>query len=220
MSEQVRVAASLWSVPSGSQAAEARRLREAGLGVFHWDTTDGVFARAGGFSADVAATMTEETGALAEAHLMVADPLAHLDAWTGFCELVVVHAEAEEWRAALDRIERRGSRPALALSPGTPADGVPSTELAVLTMSVVPGNAGAAFDESALTIVRSLREAAAHAPRLLGIDGGVTREIARRAVGSGSNWLVSGTDLVGSATPQDWLSEVRKLPCPSAPSAE
>ncbi|WP_405150067.1 hypothetical protein OG589_16575 [Sphaerisporangium sp. NBC_01403] len=209
MAERMRVAGSMWSVPPAARAGEAHRLREAGLEVLHWDTTDGVFAREGGFSVEAAAAMTAETGLRAEAHLMVTDPLARLDAWTGFCELVVVHAEAEGWRAALDRIERRGSRPALALSPGTPATSVPSRELAVLTMSVVPGEAGATFDESALATVRALREAASGAPRLLGLDGGVTRDIGIRAAATGAGWLVSGTDLFRSPAPRAWLSDVR-----------
>ncbi|MFS1302591.1 hypothetical protein [Streptosporangium longisporum] len=215
MAERMRIAGSLWSVPPAAQASEAHRLRDAGLDVLHWDTTDGVFAREGGFSAETAAVMTGESGMRAEAHLMVTDPLARLDAWTGFCELVVVHAEAEGWRAALDRIERRGSRPALALSRGTPATFVPSDELAVLTMSVVPGEAGATFDESALATVRALREAASGASRLLGLDGGVTREIGRRATAGGADWLVSGTDLFGSSTPRAWLSDVRGAQAPS-----
>ncbi|MEV6036814.1 hypothetical protein AB0L65_37075 [Nonomuraea sp. NPDC052116] len=209
MAERMRIAGSMWSVPKAAQVREAHRLRDAGLDVLHWDTTDGIFAREGGFSAEEAAAMTTETGMRGEAHLMVTDPLACLDAWTGFCELVIVHAEAEGWRAALDRIERRGSRPALALSPGTPVTSVPSNELAVLTMSVVPGQGGATFDESALATVRALRKAASGAPRLLGLDGGVTREIGSRAPAAGADWLVSGTDLFGSPTPRAWLSDVR-----------
>ncbi|PZG40900.1 hypothetical protein C1I98_22450 [Spongiactinospora gelatinilytica] len=197
----------MWSVPAGERLAEAVRLRDAGLTVLHWDLTDGVFARPGGFTADAARELTARTGLAAEAHLMVTRPLDHVDAWTGFCDLVVVHAEAYGWREAAARVEARGARPGLALSPGTPPTDAP-TELDVLVMSITPGHAGARFEDSAL---RSLRQARSSGlARMVGVDGGVTREAAMRAVAAGADWIVSGTALFGSRDPRAWLASVRR----------
>jgi ribulose-phosphate 3-epimerase len=203
----VRVAGSLWSVPSGEQPGAVERLRAAGLAHLHWDFSDGHFAAAGGFSADEARAMTAWSGLVAEAHLMAVRPLEHVDLWTDFCDVVVVHAEAEDWRAALRRIESRGARPALAISPGTPPAVAPSAELAVLTMSVQPGRGGSPFDRRSLSSVAALR--ASGPSRLLGMDGGVTQGLGTEAVAAGANWLVSGTDLFGTKTPERWLGSFR-----------
>jgi ribulose-phosphate 3-epimerase len=116
----LRVAGSLWSAPPQQVVDEAVRLAEAGLTCLHWDLTDGEFAVPGGFAADRAARVTAVAGVGAEAHLMVREPLAHIDAWTGFCELVTVHVESQRWCAAVDRIACRGAVPAVAVSPGPP----------------------------------------------------------------------------------------------------
>ena len=217
---RTRVAASLWSVPTADHLSTLQRLGESGLEVAHWDLTDGEFAKAGGFSADRARGLSAQVGVRAEAHLMVTRPMDHVDAWTDFCELVVVHAEANDWQDALQRIEARGARPALALSPGTPTSAVTSIELAVLIMSITPGQAGAQFDRSALTTVAELANtgtkthgATATASttagaRLIGLDGGVTASLGHEAVTAGANWLISGTDLCGSTVPRTWFASV------------
>ncbi|GAA2008121.1 hypothetical protein JL107_15985 [Nakamurella flavida] len=202
-----RVAVSLWSVPEPAQDPTLSTLRTAGLDHVHWDLTDGVFAAAGGFPADRARTLTAAHGLRAEAHLMVTDPLAHVDAWTDFCELVVVHAETPDHLAALRRIEKRGARAGLALSPGTPADVVPPGELAVLVMSIVPGQAGSTFTPSTLGTVRELRTG--DPDRLVGLDGGVQRRHLDDIRQAGASWLVSGTDLTGAGDPAGWLADAR-----------
>ncbi|QNN48945.1 hypothetical protein H9L10_11805 [Phycicoccus endophyticus] len=114
------VAGSLWSVPAADRPPALERLGAAGLRRLHWDRSDGRFAAAGGFTAAEALTLTEATGMAAEAHLMVTDPVAEVDPWTEFCDLVVVHAEAPGWQQALERVLGRGCRPGLAISPLTP----------------------------------------------------------------------------------------------------
>ncbi len=197
----LRTAASRWSVPPTDQPAEAERLAAAGVRHLHWDVTDGEFARAGGFDPDTASRLTAAAGVDAEVHLMVSDPLTHVDAWTDLCDLVVVHVEARGWREALHRIERRGARPAVALSPGTPTGTVPSGELATLVMSVLPGHGGSAFRPSTYDRLRALA-----GRRLLGVDGGVDRESGRLSRAAGATWLVSGTALLSSPDPAEWLA--------------
>jgi ribulose-phosphate 3-epimerase len=198
-----RVSGSLWSVPVDRQGAEAGRLAGAGLENLHWDLADGLFARSGGFDPDTARQLTEQTGVRAEAHLMVVDPLRHVDAWTAFCEIVVVHVEARYCEAALRRIERRGARPAVALSPGTPTSGLPSRDLDVLVMSVEPGCGGAAFIPGTYERIRSLV-----GPRLLGVDGGVGAAEARQSRAAGANWIVSGTALLRAEDPAEWIATI------------
>lgn len=189
----IEVAASLWSVPVAQQLDTATRLRDAGVRRLHWDTTDGRFAAAGGFSPTRAAELAGATGMTAEAHIMAENSAQDVDAWTDFCDLVIVHAESADWRSAVTRIEQRGCQPGLALSMQTASTIVPA-DMTALCMAIVPGAAGSAFDEDVLEKTAELR---ASAPtRRIGIDGGVQRRHADRAADAGVSWLVVGTDLV------------------------
>lgn len=193
----MRIAGSLWSVAPDDRLDTALRLRDAGLGRLHWDTTDGRFAAAGGFTPDDAAALAAQTGMTAEAHVMAHRSAREVDAWADFCDLVIVHVESDDWKDAVARIERRGVRAGLAVSPQTPATAVP-LDLPVLCMSIVPGQAGSTFDERVLAKLSALRDAAPARP--LGVDGGVRREHAEALAVAGADWAVVGTDLVFDGT--------------------
>ena len=189
----MQIAGSLWSVPADDRLATALRLRDAGLRRLHWDTTDGSFAAAGGFTPTAASELAAATGLTAEAHVMAHRSAPDVDAWAEFCDLVIVHIESDDWKNALDRIVRRGATPGLAVSPQTPAAAVPA-DVAVLCMSIVPGQAGSAFDTTVLGKLTALRTASP--ARRLGVDGGVRREHAEALAAAGADWAVVGTDLV------------------------
>lgn len=189
----MRIAGSLWSVPAEDRLTTALRLRDAGLRRLHWDTTDGSFAAAGGFPPDSAAELASATGLSAEAHVMAHRAGRDVDAWTTFCDLVFVHIESDDWQEALVRIERRGATPGLAVSPQTRAADVPA-DVAVLCMSIVPGQAGSAFDTAVLHKLTALRRASPD--RRLAVDGGVRRLHHVALASAGADWAVVGTDLV------------------------
>ncbi len=200
------VAGSLWSVAMEERLQAAQRLRAAGLRRLHWDMSDGRFAHPGGFTAPDALALTEATGLAAEAHIMAADPLKEVDAWTEFCDLIVVHAETHNWQRAVDRIAARNCTPGLAISPETPSAAVPS-ELAVLCMSITPGTAGSAFDDNVLTKLPPLRESSP--TRRIGLDGGVQRRHVHRAQRAGATWLVVGTDLFCKDGERRWADTLQ-----------
>lgn len=192
----IGVAGSLWSVPGPERTAVAAQLRAAGLRRAHWDTTDGRFAAAGGFTAAEAADLAAAAGFDSEAHVMAEHSATAVDAWADFCDVVFVHVESADWQEAATRVERRGAQPGLALSPGTPlavVEGLPA-DVPVLCMAITPGQAGSAFDLNVLERVAALRASAPE--RRIGIDGGVTRAHADAAAAAGADWVVVGTDLV------------------------
>lgn len=201
------VSGSLWSVAEDLQVEAALRLRTAGLRRLHWDMTDGHFANVGGFTAAEALAITERTGLIAEAHIMAERPVKEVDAWTDFCELIIVHAESNNWKESLDRIAQRGCLPGLAISPNTPVTIVPA-DIAVLCMSITPGTAGSAFQLSALAKVTSLRETSA--TRQIGLDGGVQRRHVERAIQAGASWVVVGTDLFTGDGEGRWVDMLGK----------
>lgn len=200
-SPSVTVAGSLWSVPPAQQLDAVAELGAAGLRRLHWDSTDGRFAAEGGFGPEEAGRISRATGTTAEAHLMAEEPTRVVDAWAEVCDTVVVHAESQDWQGAVRRLERRGCRPGLAISPGTSAEVVPDG-LAVLVMSVVPGRAGSTFDPGALAKVERLHTREPHRP--VGLDGGVRREHAEAALAAGATWLVVGTDIFSAGGAARW----------------
>ncbi|GAA1954290.1 beta/alpha barrel domain-containing protein [Microbacterium aquimaris] len=200
----VRVAGSLWSVPTAELGVEADRLAAAGLSVWHWDRADGSLGPSGGFSPETARELTRRTGLTAEAHLMLADPLPEIEEWATFCDVIVVHAESPVWREAHDRIRERGVRPGLAISPDDEVPPELEADVAVLVMTVSPGKAGSGFLEHRLPVLSTLE-----AHPLRGVDGSVDGERGMRARRHGANWLVSGTALTSATDPGQWLGTLR-----------
>lgn len=187
-----RVSASLWSVPVADLDREALRLADAGLRTWHWDRADGTLGPAGGFTAAEARRLAELTGLASEAHLMLADPLAELDEWIEFCEVVVVHASCSGAAEALERVAAAGRRGALAFSPGDPLEQHAASGIDALVMSVDPGHGGATFLPESLDRIAQL----APGRERVGVDGGVTADLARDARSAGATWIVSGTALL------------------------
>lgn len=196
----LRIAGSLWSVPRSDLRAEAERLVAAGLRVWHWDRADGSLGPAGGFSAAQAAEIGAATGIRSEAHLMLTDPRPELAAWTAFAELVVVHAESPHWRESVDMIRTHGANAGVAVSPASTIPEDLGEDLAVLIMTVAPGNAGAGFLADRLAL---LHELSSHPLR--GVDGSVDLDRGREALSLGANWLVSGTALTNAGDPGSWM---------------
>ena len=200
----MRVAGSLWSVPVEERPARLAGAAAAGLHAAHWDTTDGDFAAAGGFTPQTAAALQDGCPGLgAEAHLMLRDPRPAIPAWAEVCSLVVVHFEADDAHDAVRSIARRGSQPGLAVSLQTPLDAVPS-DYPILLMSIIPGLAGTPFDAVVLDRVAALRERDRN--QLIGVDGGVGRSQFAALARAGANWVVSGTDLFNAPDPGEWIA--------------
>ncbi|MDR0783348.1 MAG: hypothetical protein LBE83_06275 [Propionibacteriaceae bacterium] len=202
----MRVGCSLWNVAGPTALEQARRLVTGGVELFHWDRADGIFAPAGGFQPAVASAITADTQTRAEAHLMVADPLAEVDQWCEFCELVVIPVEVDAHRAAIRRIEQRGRIPGVAISPTTPLTALAGLAgLATLVMSVHPGQAGAKPDPLIADRLASLERSA-----LLGVDGGLTLDLAQDLRRAGATWVAVGTALVQAEDPATWLAALRR----------
>lgn len=196
------IAASLWSVPASERLDEARRLIDGGIDQFHWDFSDGSFAAPGGAPAPQAREIAEATGTLAETHLMVTDPLRHLDDWIPFCGLIAVHLEVPDCLEALERIRAAGRKTAVAISPDTPIpDPLPDAVDAVLIMSVAPGMGGSSFRPDAFARIAQVSTRA-----IAGVDGGVTAELAREAYVSGAQWIVVGTSLLRAPSVSGWIT--------------
>lgn len=203
----LRIAGSLWSVAPDRQEELLARATGGGLDAIHWDVADGLIGFSGGFSPQRAESLASTVALRSEAHLMVSDPLKHVDLWTDLCDIVVVHYEANGWQRALERIEQRGSTPALAVSPSAPTSVLRTLTSHMLVMSVSPGTAGSGFQEEAYE--RASIAARVQGRQVVGWDGSVDLAQAHRAHTHGVTWLVSGTALFAHGTPEEWLLRAR-----------
>ncbi len=204
----LRIAGSLWSVPPLQQPDLIARAIEGGIDAFHWDVSDGTLGRAGGFTHSDRARLMGGTSMSEEVHLMVSHPLDYVDEWTECCELIVIHIESHDWRAAADRVQRRGRNPALAVSPRTSLNAIPHDAARVLVMSVEPGSAGSGFESRALS--RAAEISRTRRPSRLGLDGSVDLDTIGPARDRGVNWLISGGAMFGNAEPDQWISQARE----------
>ena len=201
----IRIAGSLWSVPPERVLGEADRLVNAGLDIWHWDRSDGTVGPAGGFTAVAAREIAEATGIRSEAHLMLTDPRPEIEAWAAFSELIIVHIESPVWRDSISQIVAHGLRAGVAISPDSAVPTALPDDLAVLVMTVTPGNAGANFLDDRLLLLDDLVK-----HPLRGIDGSVNHERAQAAQSHNANWIISGTALTSAKNPGAWLSTLRK----------
>lgn len=206
-SARLRIAGSLWSVAPDRQEELLCRATSGGLDAVHWDVADGSLGLAGGFSHKRAEALSSGVAIPSEAHLMVLDPLTHVDQWTDLCDIVVVQYEAKNWWRALERIAKRGCTPALAISPSAPASALHTLASHMLVMSVAPGSAGSGFQTAAYP--RAAIAAGVPGRQMVGWDGSVDLPQAKRALGHGVTWLVSGTALFAEGAPEQWILRAR-----------
>ena len=115
-----------------------------------------------------------------ELHLMVANPIEHLEAWTELPSLkrVIFHVEtATQPKQVIEAIRYHGWDVGVALNPETPTSLV--RELGqyvdeVMLMTVKPGASGRPFEHGVLKKIAELSE---YDPRLIiGVDGAISAE--------------------------------------------
>lgn len=207
-SKELRIAASLWSVPRHEQPELIARAIDGGIDALQWDVSDGTLGIAGGFTPSDRARLMGGASVKEEAHLMVRHPLDHVDQWTESCELIVIHVESQNWRAAADRVQSRGSEAALAVSPQTRLHAIPRDAASVLVMSVEPGSAGSGFDRGALARAAEISRTGVRLR--IGLDGSIDLDQIELARDHDVNWLISGGGIFRDGEPGPWVLKARE----------
>ncbi len=136
-----------------------------------------------------------------EVHLMVGDPLAAARAWVAAgAARIVAHAEATNWREAVEFARSENCEGGVALNPETPiaaiADFIHDLDY-VLVMGVAPGWSGQTFDRGSLAKIRELRAKFSHLK--IGVDGGVRHENAHDLVEAGVDRIIMASALFNAA---------------------
>lgn len=201
----VRIAPSVLAADFGHFAKGVKDAHSAGAHYIHFDVMDAHFVPNLSFGPAVIRSVREASARVFDVHLMVAEPLRHLELFlSSEGDLFTVHVEAcSEVKRTIEAFRGAGKRVGLAIKPGTPVEALlpflSDLDLA-LVMTVEPGWGGQAFMPEMLEKVRVLRQAIDRQGRdvRLQVDGGIDVETAVAAVSAGADVLVAGSSVFRS----------------------
>lgn len=137
-----------------------------------------------------------------ELHLMVANPIEHLDAWTELPSIkrVIFHIETvTQPKQVIEAIRFHGWEVGLAVNPETPISAVHdyvSYADEIMFLTVKPGASGRPFEHGALKKIESFAHEVGHT--VIGVDGGVSRETLPLCIDAGATRLRIGHALTSA----------------------
>lgn len=197
-----KVSPSILSADFANLERDIRALVPAGADYVHVDVMDGTFVPNITLGQPVVRAIRKVSELPLDVHLMIDRPIRYVEE---FCDagadILTLHVEADteaNTRHALELIQARGVKPAVAIRPKTPAEAVlPFLDLCdlVLVMTVEPGFGGQSFMTGLMPKLQQVRDYIdARRPGCeLEVDGGVTTETAKLCTAHGANVLVAGS---------------------------
>jgi ribulose-phosphate 3-epimerase len=172
-------------------------LAQSGVGWLHVDVMDGRFCPQITVGPGFVAALPNEDF-MVDVHLMVDDPLAHVDAFVAAgVGALTFHVEATRHaHRVLQHLAATGVKRGLALNPGTSIAAaeplIDDLEL-LLLLAVNPGWSGQSFLPATRARAAAARELIGEREVLLGVDGGVTLENVADVATLGVDVIVAGS---------------------------
>lgn len=213
---EVKVAPSILSADFANLGRDIASLTEWGADIIHIDVMDGHFVPPITIGPLVVKAIRPLTDRPFDVHLMVDNPLKHVDAFVeAGADSITVHAEAlADLPHALRYIKDRGVRAAVSVNPGNPLDMLKSVIRdvdMVLLMSVNPGYGGQAFIGSVLEKIKALRQWMNELglDTDIEVDGGIYPENVQQVIDAGANIIVAGSAVFGADDPREAIRLLR-----------
>lgn len=192
----------------------ARMAQDAGCDELHFDVMDGHFVPNLTFGPHILKAMKQELPQIVyDVHLMLDNPAEFVDPFIDAgADILTVHAEADGFVRALDRIRERGVRPGASVRPATPVECLRdalSRLDRVLLMTVEPGFGGQKLIPEVLDKAAQLR--ALGFAGEIEADGGITESNAALLKEAGIGVLVMGTGFFHAKDPAEVVRRVHAL---------
>lgn len=192
----------------------ARMAQDAGCDELHFDVMDGHFVPNLTFGPHILKAMKQEFPQIVyDVHLMLDNPAEFVDPFIDAgADILTVHAEADGFVRALDRIRERGVQAGASVRPATPVECLRdalSRLDRVLLMTVEPGFGGQKLIPEVLDKAAQLR--ALGFAGEIEADGGITESNAALLKEAGIGVLVMGTGFFRAKDPDEVVRRVHAL---------
>ena len=192
----------------------ARMAHAAGCDELHFDVMDGHFVPNLTFGPHILKAMKQEVADIVyDVHLMLTDPISFVDSYAkAGADIITVHAEANDWLDACEKIRALGLKAGVSLKPGTPADVLKDCVNQfdrVLLMTVEPGFGGQKLMPDVLEKAGCLREMGFKGD--IEADGGISPANMTLLTEAGVEVLVMGTGFFKAEDPMAVAKAVHEL---------
>ena len=192
----------------------ARMAQDAGCDELHFDVMDGHFVPNLTFGPHILKAMKQELPQIVyDVHLMLDNPVEFVDPFIDAgADILTVHAEADGFDRALNRIRERGVQTGASVRPATPVECLRdalSRLDRVLLMTVEPGFGGQKLIPEVLGKAAQLR--ALGFAGEIEADGGITESNAALLKEAGIGVLVMGTGFFRAKDPAEVVRRVHAL---------
>ena len=208
--KKIKISPSILSADFSQLGQEIKKLENSGADMIHVDVMDGHFVPNLTMGVDLVKALNGI--APLDVHLMITDPVDFIDDfYDAGAEIISVHAEANNPREALVKINEKNIKSGIAFNPSTPKEKIiPYLDIAdmILVMSVEPGYCGQSFHENAIDRVKYFKTN--YPNKIIEVDGGVSTQNSAILGKNGADILVAGSAIFKSNDPIQTIAEMKK----------